>query len=79
MRAVRFYVSDTGCGIPDDKKDLIFSRFVQLDDWTKGVGLGLAICKGLIDQMGGTIEVASEIGKGSTFYVTLPKMEKHNI
>lgn len=70
--AVIFYVSDTGSGIPDDKKEMIFSRFVQLDEWTKGVGLGLAICKGLITQMGGSINVESQLGVGSTFYVTLP-------
>ena len=48
---VEFFIQDSGEGIPEDKVDSIFSRFVQLDDWGKGVGLGLAICKGLVGQM----------------------------
>lgn len=69
---IKFFVEDTGEGIPDDKLESIFSRFVQLSDWSKGVGLGLAICKGLITKMGGTISVTSKLGEGSVFYVTLP-------
>lgn len=67
-----FFVEDTGEGIPEDKLDSIFSRFVQLNDWNKGVGLGLAICKGLVSNMGGAIGVISEFGKGSVFTVNLP-------
>ena len=70
--SVEFFVEDSGEGIPRDKIDSIFSRFVQLDSWSKGVGLGLAICRGLVEQMGGKIWVTSELGKGSIFYVTLP-------
>lgn len=70
---VIFSVSDTGEGIPEDKLESIFSRFVQLDEWTKGVGLGLAICKGLITQMKGSIQVTSQVGIGSVFSVTLPR------
>jgi len=69
---VRFYVSDTGCGIPSTELEHIFARFVQLDGRRQGVGLGLAICKGLVSQMGGQISATSELGKGSTFYFTLP-------
>lgn len=69
---LRFYVEDTGEGIPEDKLESIFSRFVQLSDWSKGVGLGLAICRGLILKMGGTITVKSKLGEGSMFSVTLP-------
>lgn len=69
---IKFFVEDTGEGIPEDKLESIFSRFVQLSDWSKGVGLGLAICKGLISKMGGTIAVTSKLGVGSVFYVTLP-------
>ena len=72
---VRFFVEDTGEGIPEDKLDSIFSRFVQLNEWSEGVGLGLAICKGLVIKMRGSIDVVSEQGKGSVFYVTLPKRE----
>ena len=69
---VIFSVEDSGEGIPEDKLEQIFSRFVQLNDWSKGVGLGLAICKGLITQMGGTISVSSVFGEGSVFTVVLP-------
>lgn len=70
--AVKFFVEDTGEGIPEDKLDTIFGRFTQLSNWSKGVGLGLAICKGLITQMEGTISVKSKLNEGSTFTVTLP-------
>ena len=70
--SVEFFVQDSGEGIPEDKIDTIFSRFVQLDNWSKGVGLGLAICQGLVEQMGGNIRVTSWVGEGSVFYVTLP-------
>lgn len=69
---IRFFVEDTGEGIPENKLDDIFNRFVQLKDMDKGIGLGLAICKGLVTQMGGTISVSSTLGKGSTFEVLLP-------
>ncbi|WP_455622598.1 ATP-binding protein, partial [Parabacteroides sp.] len=69
---IKFYVSDTGCGIPRNELDNIFARFVQLSDFEQGVGLGLAICKGLISKMGGNISVMSEEGSGSTFIFTLP-------
>ncbi len=67
-----FFVEDTGEGIPADQLERIFSRFVQLSSWSKGVGLGLAICRGLAEKMGGRIEVESEVGKGSVFRVILP-------
>lgn len=69
---IYFMVEDSGEGIPEDKLGSIFSRFVQLNDWSKGVGLGLAICQGLIAKMGGTIEVTSKLGEGSVFTVVLP-------
>lgn len=66
-----FYVSDTGIGIPSDKQDAIFERFVQLKQGSPknigGTGLGLSIVKGLVNLLGGEIEVKSELGKGSTF------------
>lgn len=76
-KMIKFYVSDTGCGIPKDELDNIFARFVQLSDFEQGVGLGLAICKGLVLKMGGNISVISEEGFGSTFIFTLP-MKRHN-
>lgn len=69
---VEFLVQDTGEGIPADKVDSIFSRFVKLDDWSTGVGLGLAICRGLVEQMNGKIWVTSKQGEGSSFFVELP-------
>ena len=71
-KMVKFYVSDTGCGIPKDELDNIFARFVQLSDFEQGIGLGLAICKGLVLKMGGNISVMSKEGFGSTFIFTLP-------
>lgn len=71
-KMIKFYVLDTGCGIPKDELDNIFARFVQLSDFEQGVGLGLAICKGLVLKMGGNISVISEEGFGSTFIFTLP-------
>jgi signal transduction histidine kinase len=69
-------VRDTGIGIPLESQDNIFDEFVQLHnrerDRTKGTGLGLTICKRLVDAMGGTLSLQSEPGKGSTFTVTLP-------
>lgn len=69
---VRFYVTDTGRGIPKSELGNIFGRFVQLKGNKQGIGLGLAICKGLVSKMGGTISATSDVGKGSTFSFTLP-------
>lgn len=68
---VRLYVSDTGCGIPEDKLPLIFNRFEKLNDFVQGTGLGLSICKNIIERLGGRIDVVSEFGKGSTFSIYL--------
>ncbi|MBN2173607.1 MAG: PAS domain S-box protein [Bacteroidales bacterium] len=71
-----FYVKDTGIGIPDDKLDLIFERFGQVEDAKKtdrkGTGLGLSISKKLAGLLGGDLTVESELHKGSIFYLTLP-------
>lgn len=67
-----FYVSDTGCGIPEDKQESIFGRFIKLNSFAQGTGLGLSICRTLVDHMGGRIGVESTEGKGSTFWFTLP-------
>ena len=71
---VCFFVQDTGEGIPEEQQEQVFSRFVQLDDWNKGVGRGLAICKGLLEKMNGSIRVTSKVGEGSVFYVKLPRV-----
>lgn len=70
---IRFYVEDTGDGIPQDRLETIFDRFVQLESEDKGVGLGLAICKGLVTKMDGRIWATSETGEGAVFYVQIPK------
>lgn len=67
-----FYVEDTGCGIPSDKVDSVFDRFVKLDKDAKGTGLGLAISKSIIERLGGEIGVFSAEGHGSTFWFVLP-------
>lgn len=70
-----FYVSDTGCGIaPEDQKS-IFNRFVKLDAYVQGTGLGLALCKSIVKHLGGKIGVTSEKGKGSTFWFVLPNVQ----
>lgn len=67
-----FYVSDTGKGIPKDKQECIFDRYVILGNETNSFGLGLSICKNIIKMLGGTIGVVSEVDKGSTFWFKLP-------
>lgn len=69
---VRFYVTDTGEGIPEDQLNRVFDRFVKLTEWTTGVGLGLAISKALVTKLGGRMEVTSKYGEGSTFSVIFP-------
>jgi signal transduction histidine kinase len=71
--AVRFSVSDTGPGIPSDRLEQVFGRFWQADRTDRrGLGLGLAIAKAIVDGHGGRIWVESQVGKGTTFYFTLP-------
>jgi signal transduction histidine kinase len=80
---VCFELKDTGQGIPEENKSMIFSRFYQVDSSMArkigGSGLGLSICKGLIDSMGGKIWFESEVGQGSTFYFTLPVLKENNV
>jgi CheY-like chemotaxis protein len=75
-KCIEFFVEDTGVGIPKDRMRAIFNRFEQADVGNRraydGSGLGLAIAKGYAEMLGGAISVKSELGKGSTFYFTLP-------
>ena len=72
---VKCYVRDTGCGIPADKLPKIFTHFEKVNEFAQGTGLGLPICKSIIDHLGGRIEVESDFGKGSTFSFYLPYYE----
>jgi heavy metal sensor kinase len=71
-------VADTGCGIEADHLDRVFDRFYKTDvsrtrsEAARGGGLGLAICRSIVDRHGGTIAVTSTIGRGTTFTVRLP-------
>ncbi|MEG1729872.1 MAG: ATP-binding protein [Bacteroidaceae bacterium] len=69
---IRFFVTDTGKGIPLSKKGRVFERFSKFDSFVQGTGLGLSICKTLVEAMHGTIGVDSEEGVGSTFWCVLP-------
>ncbi len=73
--APRFTIADTGCGIPADKLSRIFEPFQRVDplraDTARGVGLGLAICRRIVDLLGGTIAIESTPGKGTTVTVVL--------
>ena len=73
---LRVAVQDQGRGIPADRLEMIFERFQQVDVSDSrqrgGTGLGLAICKQIVEQHGGKIWAESQLGRGSTFYFTLP-------
>ena len=70
-------VEDSGIGIPPEHLDSIFDEFKRISpsEDIKGAGLGLAITKRLVEELKGTIEVVSELGQGSRFVVTMPKMQ----
>ena len=79
---IEFYVKDSGLGIEDDQKSIIFERFRQgsesLTRNYEGAGLGLAISKAYVEMLGGNIWVESKFGVGSTFYFTIPHIEQKN-
>jgi len=79
---LKFYVKDTGIGIPVDRQEAVFDRFVQADIGDKrafqGAGLGLSISKAYVEMLGGKIWLESEEGKGSIFYFTIPYNGEHN-
>ncbi len=79
---LEFQISDTGIGIPADKKDLIYEQFSRLNPANQGhylgSGLGLNIVKHYVQDLKGEIEVKSEVGKGTTFFITLPLQKPLN-
>ena len=69
---ISIYVRDTGIGISPEQQEKIFDRFYRVDHFTKGNGLGLPICKEIIQRFQGSITLRSELGVGTTFFITLP-------
>lgn len=74
-RELLLSVQDTGCGIPSDKQERIFERFYQVSNASMSSGIGLSVVKKLVDMHHGRIELESEEGRGSTFFVFLPAEE----
>ena len=74
-RNVLLKVTDTGCGIKEEHLDHIFEPFFSTKPVGKGTGLGLSVSYGIVQRHGGTLEVESEIGKGTTFIIILPRAE----
>ena len=68
---VELYVEDTGIGLSEEDRTMVFSRFYKKDEFKHGAGLGLSICKAIVVRLGGSIKVRSELGKGSRFSVYL--------
>jgi len=69
---VALVVEDTGCGIPEDEAEHIFERFVKLDSFKEGIGLGLPMCRTLAEKLGGTIRLDTSYKEGARFIVTIP-------
>ena len=69
---IRIWVKDTGRGIAESDQERIFERFVKIDEYVPGTGLGLSVVKEHVSHLGGTVGVDSELGKGSRFWVLLP-------
>ena len=76
---VRIYVKDSGIGIPEEKKNRIFSRFEKLDTFAQGTGLGLSICKAIADATGGEVGFKSKanIGSSGTSDIPMSNMSKN--
>ena len=71
-KGIRFYVEDSGVGIPVELQDRVFGRFQKLNEFAQGTGLGLAISRAIIEGAGGKVGFISQPGKGSTFWAWVP-------
>lgn len=71
-KGILLYVEDTGIGIEAEKQDKVFERFYKLNDFAQGTGLGMSICRAIVEAQGGRIGLTSEHGKGSTFWAWFP-------
>ena len=71
-RTALFSVSDTGCGIPPEKRKRVFERFEKLNEYAQGTGLGLSICKLIVEKWGGRIWIDSQYTRGARFVFTHP-------
>lgn len=69
---LRFYVTDSGIGISEEKQKRVYQRFEKLDEFAQGTGLGLSICKAITEAAGGKVGFETEEGKGSTFWSYIP-------
>ena len=70
---LKLYCADTGIGIPKEKQEMVFERFVKLDEFSQGTGMGLSVCKSIAESYKGRIGVESQgPGKGSTFWMWIP-------
>jgi len=76
IKGVQIAIEDTGCGIPTEHLDKLFDPFFTTKEVGHGTGLGLAVSFGIVERHGGTIEVKSDVGKGSTFFIWVPVTEQ---
>ena len=76
---IRFYVSDTGIGIPTEVQNKIFDRFTKLDREVPGTGLGLTLSQTIVENLGGEIGVESKVDEGSTFWFSIPLATQHEL
>ena len=76
---VEMYVEDTGIGLSEEDRKMVFNRFYKKDEFKQGTGLGLSICKAIIIRLGGSIKVKSELGTGSRFSVFLKRKQEGKI
>lgn len=74
-KEIHFHIKDSGIGISSEHIDKIFDRFYRIDNFINGSGLGLPICREIVKRMNGSIRVESFLGEGTTFHITIPRIE----